>query len=962
MSMSAWHHTAHRAHIWTLNCLCSGCGCRVQPVQDGHQQDQRQSSGISEMSLIPTARPGLADPRKAAAQKTRPASCSAPSKAELHSREQPTVSFLQRSSLGGGLLSSGLADEGLSEPRRQSQSTQSDTGATLGKPLRPLRQGQPPGDQAAHCPFKEQPGLNPPAAQPVQPGSGPHQALPSSPFAGAGQQHGFTNPFAKPSRQQPGAQPGRVAAGGTPADAEWRHESAAEAQQIGRPQPPPSANSLSGSMQQQGRAGQAAAEIEAAGMAGQPLTVVKPQVKRRKPTGPLWARASSTPPVASSTLAAASSGPEPRGGVPDAPAATPCDAGASAAQSPAQGSAVSGAALGAGSIPLPMPPGAGQADAEPVAAQGSDSILADMSVAALQPPQKHDTIKAQRHAGGQAPPSVPQHGAPAEQQQQQQPSTSCPADPAAAPSMDFSTEQQQQPSTSCAAAAAAPPVLIGSEQRQQPASTKAAADPAAAPSTDLSIEQQQQPSTSCAAAAAAPPVLIGSEQRQQPASTKAAADPAAAPSTDLSTEQQQQPSTSCAAAAAAPPVLVGTEQRQQPAPSVASHPVVTNAHHGSLPVDAELDMFAEPGQQPTVQRGAALRRQQELAQALVQVVASAPGVVLPAEPQPEQGAPSMKAQHAAAPRSVQQSTLTARAQDAPTPQGMLPALPAGAGTMLCSRQGLKLPNPAAAAAPSSEQVLPLPPADAAARKETQAIASPVASPQSSQQLSPPHAATAGAGKASSSRQSPQQQGAAEPGPPSSPRKRLKPVGWKTVGTWQAGQFVGLKSPLSPSTGPLQPAGTSSAGQAAAAAEAAAGQEGSLQAPPLGLLSPSTGQLQPVGTSSAGQAAAAAAEAPAGQEGSLPAPPLGLQQAGRARHVPAWCVDCPGGSSVPQRQEVMLQIAGQGRLLGVPALAELQLVWSQMHGRLWPSSGAWADPWPQEYLPAHPGARHAYALQ
>ena len=306
---------------------------------------------------------------------------------------------------------------------------------------------------------------------------------------------------------------------------------------------------------------------------------------------------------------------------------------------------------------------------------------------------------------------------------------------------------------------------------------------------------------------------------------------------------------------------------------------MTRAHDPTLPVDAELDMFAEPDQQPTMQRGAALRRQQELAQALGQVAALTPGVALPAEPQPRQVAPSMKAQHAAAPQGVQRSTVTACAQGTPAPRGTLPALPAGAGTMLCSRQAPKQPNPAAAAPQCSEQVLP--PSAASA---------------------PPQAAAAGAGKAPSSRQSPQQQGDAEPGPPSGPQKRPKSAGWRTVGTWQAGQFMGLKSPLSPSTGPLQPAGTPSAGQAAAAAEAAAGAEGS-----------------------------------------LPAPPLGQQQAGGARSVPAWYVDCPGGSSVPQRQQVMLQMTEPGRLLGVPALAELRVLWTQMRGRLWPSSGMWADP-------------------
>ena len=660
--------------------------------------------------------------------------------------------------------------------------------------------------------------MNTPAAQPVQPGSEHHQALPSSPSASAGQQHEFPKAPAQPNRQQPGAQPEQVAAGSTPAAAERGQDPAAEAHQPGRHQLPRSASHLSGSMQQQGPGGRPAASTEAAGLAGQPRTVVKPQVKRKKPTGPLWARASLAPPVPSSTPAAASRSPEARGDVPVAPAATPSDAGASAAQSPALGSAVPGAALDAGNTPLPMLPGAGHAEAEAAAAQGTDHVLADKSIATLQPPEKHDAIRAQKHAVGKGPPLLPQHGAPAEQ-------------------------QQQQPSTACAAAAAA-----------SPASTEVAADAAAAPLMEISTEQQQQPSTSCAAAAAAAasPVLIGTEQ-QRAASTNAAAGSAAAPSLDIS-----------------------------PAPSDASHPVMASAHDGSLPVDAELDMFAEPDQQPTMQRGAALRRQQELAQALGQVAASAPGVVLPAEPQPRQGAPSMKAPHAAAPQGVQRPTVTACAQGAPAPQGTLPALPAGAGTVLCSRQAPKQPNPAAAAPQCSEQVLP--PSAASA---------------------PSHAAAAaGAGKASSSRQSPQQ-GDAEPGPPSSPQKQPKPTGWKTVGTWQAGEFMGLKSPLSPSTGPLQPAGTSSAGQAAAAA----------------------------------------AEAAAGAEGSLPAPPLGQQQAGGARSAPAWYVDCPGGSSVPQRQQVLLQMTKPGRLLGVPALAELRVVWTQMRGRLWPSSGAWATPGP-----------------
>ena len=747
------------------------------------------------MALIPTARPGLAEPGKSA-----PATCSSPSKAELQSREQPGVSLIQGSSLGGPLLNPGLADEGLSEPPRQPQRTQSDTGATLGKPLWPPRQRQPLGDQAAHGPSEEQPGLNPPAAQPVRPGSGPHQALTSSPLAGVGQQHGSPKAPAEPSRQQPGAQPQRVAAGGNPANAERRQQPAAEAQQPGRPRQPPSASHLSGSLQQQGPAGPSAAGMEAAGPAGKLPTMVKPKVKRKKPTGPLWACALSSPPVASSTLTAASSGPEARAGVFVAPAAMPTDAGASAAQSPARGSAVSDAA---GDTPSPMLPGAGQTPAEAVAAQGSNIVLADMSMASLPPPQKHDTIRAQKHAGRKAPLLVPQHGATAEQQ------------------------------------------------------------------------QQQQPSTSRAAAAAASPVLISTEQQQQPASTKAAADPAAASPMDISTEQQWRPVPSDAA----------------------TKPWMTRACGGNLPVDAELDMFAEPDQQPTAGRGAALRRQQELVQALGQVAASAPGMVLPAEPQPRQGARSIKAEHAAAPQGVQQPAVTAFAQDAHTPQDMLPAVPAGAGTVLCSRQAPELPIPAAACPQSSEQVLPPSAADAAARKEIRAIASPVAAPQSSHQLSPPHAAAAGAGKASSSRQRPQQQGDAEAKSPSSPQKRPKPAGWNTVGTWQAGQFVGLKSPLSPSTGPLQPAGTSSAGQAAAPAEAAAGREGS-----------------------------------------SPTPPLGQQQSGGARPVPAWCVDCPGGPSAPQRQELMLQMAEPGRLLGVPALAELRVVWTHMRGRLWPSSG------------------------
>eukprot|EP00891_Asterochloris_glomerata_P009619 jgi/Astpho2/9619/fgenesh1_pg.00146_%23_52_t len=146
---------------------------RVRPIQDGHQQDQQQSSGMSEMSLIPTARPGLAEPRKSAAP--GPASYGTPLKAELRSRQQPPASLSQRSSLGGGLLNPGRADEGLSEPQCQPQRPQSDTGTTLDNALPPLRQGQPP---------TEQPGLNPLAAQPVQPGSGPHQALTSSPFVG----------------------------------------------------------------------------------------------------------------------------------------------------------------------------------------------------------------------------------------------------------------------------------------------------------------------------------------------------------------------------------------------------------------------------------------------------------------------------------------------------------------------------------------------------------------------------------------------------------------------------------------------------------------------------------------------------------------------------------------------------------------------------------------------------------
>lgn len=747
---------------------------------------------MSEMSLIPTARPGLAEPRKSAAP--GPASYGTPLKAELRSRQQPPASLSQRSSLGGGLLNPGRADEGLSEPQCQPQRPQSDTGTTLGNALPPLRQGQPP---------TEQPGLIPLAAQPVQPGSGPHQALTSSPSVGLDQQLGLPIAPAKPSTQQPGAYPVRVAAGGTPADAKPRLEPAAEAQQPGRPQQPLSVSHLSGSMQQQGPAGQPAAGKEAAGPAGQPPAVARPKVKRKKPTGPLWARASLSPPVASSTSAAASSGPEASDGVPAAPAATPADAGASAAQGPAQGSAVSGAALDAGSIPLPTLPGAGQADAEAVAAQGSNNVLADMSMATLQPPQKHDTIGAQNHAAGQAPPLVPQHGAPA-------------------------------------------------------------------------MQQQQQPSTSCAAAAAGCPVLIGTEQQQQAASTKAAADSAAASSMDINTEQQWRPASSDAPA-----------------------PVTTRAHDGTLPVDAELDMFADIAQQPE-RKGIALRRQQEPAQAQAQVAASAPGMVLPAQPQPKQEAPSMQAQHAAAPQDVQQPVVTVRAQDTPPPQGMLPPPPAQASTALRSRQGPEWSNPAAAVPESSEQELRLSAADAATWKEIQATASPVAAPESSQQLLPPHAAAAGAGKASSSGQSPQKQGPAEAGTLSDPQKLPKPMGWKTVGTWQAGQFVGLKSPLSPSTGPLQPADTSSAGQAAAGAEAAAGPEGS-----------------------------------------LPTLPLGLQQAGGARHVPAWCVDRPGGSSAPQRQEVMLQMAGSGRPLGVPALAELQVLWTQMHGKWWSSSGGFA---------------------
>ena len=72
---------------------------------------------------------------------------------------------------------------------------------------------------------------------------------------------------------------------------------------------------------------------------------------------------------------------------------------------------------------------------------------------------------------------------------------------------------------------------------------------------------------------------------------------------------------------------------------------------GTLPVDAELDMFADIAQQPE-QKGIALRRQQEPAQAQAQVAASAPGMVLPAQPQPKQEAPSMQAQHAAAPQHL----------------------------------------------------------------------------------------------------------------------------------------------------------------------------------------------------------------------------------------------------------------------------------------------------------------------